>query len=221
MDYINKFTKTGCISAILYLLFGLLLLLWTEISFPIICNILGTVCIILGLAQIIVYFLRDHKKSLFRNDFAYGLITLVIGIVMLSTTNRIVAILPIILGIIILISSAFKLQNALDLKQIKFKAWALILIFAVISIVMGSVMVWNPFETAEVLLVYVGICYALDGIFGLVGNLMFRHQVKGYLEESNSIKENDTMKEAEIVSEAEVVKEMEIVNETEALEENE
>lgn len=177
----KELKKAGFLTSFIYALFGLLLLLWPEISFKMICDLLGVLCVITGLVQMISYYIRDHRESLFRNDFALGLIMLVIGIVLLTNAEMVIGILPIVLGIFLLVSSAFKLQSALDLRLIGFDKWWVILVMAAASAALGSIMVWNPFETSMVLLVYVGICFVVDGVTGLVTQFLFLKKVKHYL----------------------------------------
>ena len=86
---------------------------------------------------------------------------------MLIRPQYIVSILPILLGIFIILSSIMKIQNAIDLKRVDYPRWWLILVFALISIALGAILIWNPFAAASTLMMFVGASLCADGIMSL------------------------------------------------------
>ena len=96
-----------------------------------------------------------------------GIIAVALGIMMLIRPQYIVSILPILLGIFIILSSIMKIQNAIDLKRVDYPRWWLILVFALISIALGAILIWNPFAAASTLMMFVGASLCADGIMSL------------------------------------------------------
>ena len=60
-----------------------------------------------------------------------------------------------------------KIQNAIDLKRVDYPRWWLILVFALISIALGAILIWNPFAAASTLMMFVGASLCADGIMSL------------------------------------------------------
>ena len=149
-----------------YVVLGLVFLFWPELSLMTLCYAFGILTIVYGIVHLIGYFVRDRLISVFRYDLVIGIIAVALGIMMLIRPQYIVSILPILLGIFIILSSIMKIQNAIDLKRVDYPRWWLILVFALISIALGAILIWNPFAAASTLM-FVGASLCADGIMSL------------------------------------------------------
>ena len=111
MDKImNKILKTSIITSIIFLIFGLLLILESEATIISLSYIIGTVLIALG-AYGIVNFFRKNKIGISTSlDVVYGIVTIILGILVITNPRAIAGIIPFVMGIIIIISSASKIQ---------------------------------------------------------------------------------------------------------------
>ena len=125
-----------------YVVLGLVFLFWPELSLMTLCYAFGILTIVYGIVHLIGYFVRDRLISVFRYD-------------------------PVLLGIFIILSSIMKIQNAIDLKRVDYPRWWLILVFALISIALGAILIWNPFAAASTLMMFVGASLCADGIMSL------------------------------------------------------
>ncbi len=59
----------------------------------------------------------------------------------------IISILPFIVGIVLVFSGLIKVQDGINLKRFNYDRWFLVLGFAVISVILGIVVLLNPFGT--------------------------------------------------------------------------
>ena len=132
-----------------YVVLGLVFLFWPELSLMTLCYAFGILTIVYGIVHLIGYFVRDRLISVFRYDLVIGIIAVALGIMMLIRPQYIVSILPILLGIFIILSSIMKIQNAIDLKRVDYPRWWLILVFALISIALGAILIWQPLRRSQ------------------------------------------------------------------------
>ena len=90
-----------------------------------------------------------------------------VGIWILVRPGAILQFLSILIGIFILVHGAWDLQNALDLRRYNYQKWPLPLGLAAATIVLGLVVLFNPFGTFRVLSIFAGVCLIYDGVSDL------------------------------------------------------
>ena len=66
-----------------------------------------------------------------------------------------------------------------ELRAAGYNRWWSLLILALISVVLGAVMLWNPFATVEVLVMAIGVILMVEGILNLAGSIWAAVQLKG------------------------------------------
>lgn len=72
------------------------------------------------------------------------------------------------LGIYILSDGLFKVQIAIDSKRFGIKKWWAILICAIISAILGFVLMFRPNEGSSVITVLMGVALLFEGILNLL-----------------------------------------------------
>ena len=111
---------------------GLLILFSPIKAINVLCRIFGVVLSLLGAVKILGYFTKDIFQLAFQFDFALGIISVMLGAVLIFRTSYMVEILSICVGIFILVDGALKLQTAVDAKKFGIEKWWLILIIALL-----------------------------------------------------------------------------------------
>ena len=121
MERILKKIKTNVvISALLCVALGVVLVVWPGMSVQIVCMAIGAVLILNGISRL-VNFVFGRDGSLFSQmNLVMGIIITVIGIWILFQPNKIIAMIPILVGIIIIIHGINNLQQAVNLCQGKY-----------------------------------------------------------------------------------------------------
>ncbi|WP_343207892.1 HdeD family acid-resistance protein [Anaerolentibacter hominis] len=191
MEILKTFKKNYVVVAVLYMLFGLVLLIWPEMSLMTICYSFGVITIVFGIVRLIGYFVKDSFVSAFRYDLVIGVLAVAAGIFILIKPDFIASILPVVLGIFIIVSSMIKLQNALDLKRFHYDNWWVVVIFAVLTTVLGIIIIVNPFEAAKMAMMFVGVALAVDGVLSLISLLWVSRQIKKLKENTEIIEMED------------------------------
>ena len=130
-------------------------------------KIFGVVLILLGAVKILGYFTKDIFQLAFQFDFALGIISAILGIVLISRTSYMVEFLSICVGIFVLIDGALKLQTAVDAKKFGIEKWWLILIIALLVSIVGIILMVIPFAAQTMAAWIIGINLVLDGVLNI------------------------------------------------------
>lgn len=178
MENLKKFRTTFIIISLLYILLGVTLIVRPELSVLSICKLSGAITLLFGLVRIIGYFRRDDFENVFRTDLSHGLIYLILGSFMLIAPKTVVSALPVILGLVIIIDSVLRIQLAVELKRLQEEQWWINLVLALITVVLGTLLLFNPFAGSLVLTMFIGIVLIINGVFNLWGILLFARVVK-------------------------------------------
>lgn len=154
---IKKVIWPSLLSSIFLLLLGLLLFFKSSETLVGISYLVGGVLIALGVIAII-NFLRNGSRDIFvQLNIVYGIVSIVAGIFLVTVPEFIGSIIPIVVGIAVIISSSFKVQQALVLKNLDNKYFLPSLIMAIVCLVCGVVILFNPFTSAVVVTQIIGL----------------------------------------------------------------
>ena len=113
------------------------------------------------------YFSKDVYRLAFQFDLAIGIAMILCGAVIVIRPRMLIAMLPVILGVLVLIDGLFKIQKALDSKRFGMKKWWISLTFGILASVIGIFLILDPFEGNKILTVLLGITLIVDGIQNL------------------------------------------------------
>lgn len=149
---------------------GLVLLFWPDAAAGL-CVLLGGAVIACGVVKLMGYFSDDLYRLAFQFDLAAGLLTIIVGLLLLLRPWDVLAMLPILFGVFILADSALRLQTSLDARHFGMKKWWVILLFSLCGAVLGTVLLLRPFQSARALIRLTGLTLAADGAENLLAGL--------------------------------------------------
>lgn len=169
----------------------------SELTIKTISYVIGAILVAAGTFALIRYF-NNNKKGFETSelDILYGIVTIVLGILVISNPHAIASLVPIVLGIAIIISSAIKIQYAFDLRKSENDMWKTTMVIAVIGTICGIVLLFNPFEGAVMILRVVGIFIFIYAVLDLISTYIINKNVEGF---KNTIEEKIIISEAEVV----------------------
>ena len=166
---IIKTAKTGyIISSLIMCIAGIILAVKPGISIKAVCSAIGIIMIICGVIKIIGYFSNDLYSLAFQHDLAFGILAAIVGLLMVFKAESIVSIINFIVGIIVLLDGLIKIQTAVEAKKFGLEQWRAIGITALLSCILGAVLVFAPFGGAAIFMRIFGICILVEGILNLV-----------------------------------------------------
>lgn len=169
MEYLKKFKTAFIIMSILYIVLGITLISRPELSVMVICKSFGTIALIVGIIRIIGFYRRNVYGSLLHLDMVHGLLCIILGSFMLIAPKVVISVLPVLLGIVIIIDSVLRFQMAFDLKRLQHEKWWMHLSLAIVTVVLGTLLLFNPFAGGIVLTRFIGITLTVDGVVNLWG----------------------------------------------------
>lgn len=170
------------------ILLGLVLLIWPNMAVSVILNAIGIFCIVLGTIDVIRYFLLDERAAIVSNDLAIGLSWIACGVLVIALKGLLISILPFFFGLVVLIGGLVKVQGALCFKRMRAARWYVELICSVVSIVLGVLILLNPFSTGLLLMRFIGGALVLEGISDLCSRRAFLRTKEQFFVEFNEDK---------------------------------
>jgi len=127
-----------------FMIFGILLILLKSLVLQITTYIIGAGLCLQGGWLCWDYFHADLKRRLMEPRLAAGLISLVIGVMLLFSPNFLNDILPFLWGLALLFSSFLKIQYAFDERSAMVNRWWIMLVLAAVSVAGGILSLTRP-----------------------------------------------------------------------------
>ena len=146
---------------------GLIFIIRPDVSAGFLGYLLGTAMIVFGAIKIVGYFSKDLFRLAFQYDLEFGVILIVLGVIVLAKPLDVLNFVFIATGIATLADSMFKLRIATDARKFGIDAWWTIFAFAVLTGVIGILLVIRPWESARILTALLGISLLSEGILNL------------------------------------------------------
>ena len=138
---------TDVLMALAYVVAGVLLVIFPDISAK---YIVGITSIVYGIVSLTAYFLADIRETLYNNHFVVGLITIIFGLAVIVKRDLIMNLVPFVLGLLIVTSGLVKLHRAVIAARIKYNASFTYALLGVVSIIVGiAVMFFLSGETTQ------------------------------------------------------------------------
>ncbi len=170
----------------LFCVLGAVLLIWPDVSVRWFGRLLGIGMLIFGAVKLVGYFSRDLFRLAFQYDLAFGLLLMALGTMTLCHPGDAMSFLCVMFGIPVLADGLFKIQIALDSRRFGIRTWWLVMVLAALTCVIGVLLVFRPWDGAQVLTMLMGISLLLDGILNLSVALctvkIVRHQQPDIIE---------------------------------------
>ena len=171
--------KGFLLSALAFMLLGLALLLWPEASLRLVCYLFGAVILIKGLLSVWGYVRAEERFFFDYFGLVFGVAAAALGVFLLIKPDTVVSVLPILVGLYVIVDAVVRLQSAFELKAMGYARWWAFLVLAGLSVVLGMLMVANPFETVQLLVMAIGVILLVEGALNLISGVYAAVLVRG------------------------------------------
>ncbi len=171
LDYIKRCEKSMLISTAVTLILGVVLAFEPGRSIKVITAIIAILFMLIGLFQLIDYIRQDKVEKMMSLSLILGIILCGIGVFLFLNLESLINFITTLIGITIMIKSLFKLQFAFNIKGMSEK-WFYNLIIGVVGMILGIVLLINPFASAEIFLRIVGVLLVIGSIAEFVETFM-------------------------------------------------
>lgn len=201
---IKKIVWPSLLSSLFMLVLGLLLFFKSEATLLSISYLIGGILFAVGIIALI-RFLKSEKVDAFNQlNIIYGVVSILSGIFFIKEPELIGSLMPIFLGIAIIIGSSLKIQQALILRNLKSNYWIASLVTALLCLVCGVVLLFNPFQGAVVITKIIGIFLILYAILDIINtSLLKKSSLDNIVVSEPKRRKSKKAKDATIVKEVE------------------
>ena len=130
-----------------------------------------TIALPQAVIQLVRYFLVE--RGIFQSQLTLisGLVCLALGGFLILRSDIVVRILPIVFGLFVIFDSLGRVQSALELRRCGYGSWKGFLLLALLSVVLGVVMIVDPFGAMETLVMAIGVILIIEGALNLLSAL--------------------------------------------------
>lgn len=152
--------------AIAYILIGLLICFFNVSILSICVRVIGVAILIFALYLLYVYFIQRHTTNPL--PLFVGIPCALIAILLLASPESIIAMLPIITGVILIANSIVHLQKSLVLKDYGYTNWMACMIGSIIILAVGVILLCKPIQSVSFIMQIIGISLIVEAIFILI-----------------------------------------------------
>lgn len=152
------------VSSLLCVLLGMVLVIWPGMSIQIVCAAIGVVLILTGIMKIIEYFTVKDGSLYEQTNLIMGIIFTVVGVWIAVKPDKVLAIIPIIVGIVIVLHGVRNLQQAVNLCKDQYDKWWIALILGLLTAGFGVLLICKPFAALDTVVMLIGIFLIYDGL---------------------------------------------------------
>lgn len=165
MESLLKKIKTNVvISSLLCVVLGLVLVIRPGLSMRIVCTAVGAVLIVAGVTRMIDYFASRDGSMYAQVNLVFGIVLAVVGVWIVVKPDTVRAIIPIIVGIVIVIHGLHNIKQAMELWRDKYDKWWVACIMGVLTVGFGVLLICRPFAAIDTVIMMIGIFLIYDGI---------------------------------------------------------
>jgi len=157
----------GMLLSILMIVVGVVLILWPGHVMNTAMTLLG-IALLAGGALLILSWYRGRMKGVDALTLAEGILLALAGVVVLAAPKFLISIIPTVIGAVVALNGVLNLAQALDQRREQYNRWNLSLALAILTIVLGLVVLFNPFSTMEMLVVAIGVITVYNGVSNLL-----------------------------------------------------
>lgn len=171
---LNIITIGSIIMDVIFIALGLFLIINPELSTKVSGILLGMLLVAAGLYSVIKYVLNIDSAFIFTFELIYGLLSIIAGILIMVNPLALANFITIIVGIWFIVSAGIKISIALQFKAYKEETWVLNLVIGILTIIIGILLLVNPFNAYIVLTTYLGIMLIMYAGMDIVEQFLFR-----------------------------------------------
>ena len=180
-------TWQSVVTGILFILLGVVLLINPEKVTRTIFHTIGTLLIVFGLIQLLMYFLSNVERRLKKNRFIIGSCIIIAGMFFIFGYSLIKNIVPYIMGGFIFVNGIIKLQTAMNVMKLKGNKGGMLVLIAILTILLGIAILIMANKITNLILRIVGAAMIFTGVTEMVNMFYMSRGLKNYLEDMEAL----------------------------------
>ncbi len=165
-DLLRRIRVNFVLTAILTLILGILLITSPGTAMRTVFLLVGWTLVISGAASLLTA-IFSRGQPVGQGDLVLGLVQVATGLVVLMRPGFLMSLAGIVVGFVLLIHGIHDIQHARESKALGYD-WKLTMGVGIAAVVMGLIVMVNPFSTMETLLRIAGVFLLTDGLADLL-----------------------------------------------------
>lgn len=157
--------------AVILIIMGIALIVKRDFAMLTICTIVGIMLIVGGVASIITY-MTGTRRVFGAGELILGIIELALGIFITVRPAAIINFLGVLFAAILILHGIGNIVETRLGRKYGDNRWLVSGCLGLVSVLMGFLILWNPFSSAAMLIVIVGIALIYAGVVDLL--VLFR-----------------------------------------------
>ena len=175
-EIFKRTTNSIIASAILSALVGIIMIIFPNMSIKTI-SMISAIYIILHGVILIVLDIKASRYYIPFDGMLPGILSIILGIILLVKPNILSTLFTIAIGVWIILSSINSLKMAIALRG-EDVPWVLLLLFGIIDLIIGIIVVFNPFTASISLMIFIGIMLIVHSIIDIVDMVIIKRDAK-------------------------------------------
>ena len=176
----DKMFFNEMVGSVLFAILGVIIAVKSEMTNKVVGILIGIFFLLFGLYYIYTTF-EKNKMKLFHYNYAFGILSIILGVFIMFNPFSILNFLNISLGVWFVLESIKKFVYFIYLKREKTPMNRVLLVSAILLMLLGIMLMFNPFTTI-VITRTVGIFIILYNVVNLNDLVLLRKRSKKILE---------------------------------------
>ncbi len=167
MEALKKMRIDYVVRSLIIIAIGIVLMIWAPAIIPLMAKMLAALLFLIGIVFILAYIFKKEKNPIDSGQFVAGIIVAAVGAWIFFNPATFTDFIPRLFGVFILISGLTNLGQTFNLIKVKYPLWWVALLLAVITLGLGSYLVFRATEAKEFVVRLIGGFLTYDGITNL------------------------------------------------------
>lgn len=161
---LKKIKANVIVSSLLCVILGLVLVVRPGLSIRIVCTAVGIVLVVSGIVRVIDYFTERDGSMYSQINLIFGIVLAVVGVWITVKPDKVLAIIPIIVGIVIVIHGLHNIKQAMELWRDKYDKWWVAAVMGALTVGFGVLLICRPFSAIDTVVMMIGLFLIYDGV---------------------------------------------------------
>lgn len=165
-EFLKKIRPGSMTGFILCIIFGVIICIWPGTVLITICRVAGAVILACGIYNLIMG-AKNQNVAVRSFQVIAGIVLCVIGLWILAAPATFLKLIPVVIGLILIYHGIKDIYVSVLIKQGQDKKWWIGLLTAIVTVILGFVLIRCAFRALEIGMVFLGVVLIYDGVSGL------------------------------------------------------
>ena len=177
-DEVIKSFWTTLVSSILFIIFGVFLLLKPDLTLTMISRCISLITTFIGIFGLYKYLTREKKEKKLDVNILYSIVAFVIAIIVFIYPTAISGLIPIVMGIFMIINAFFKIGYLKHLNLSNNKDFGVCVLIFILMILLGIILVFNPLKGALEMFQSLGMLLSFYAVLDIIICYLFKNNIE-------------------------------------------